>query len=64
MGGGGGGTGPRGGGSQQQRGSGGGFNLNWDGVWQVATQTSEIGWTAEFAIPFRTLRYPTGVLSS
>ena len=60
MGGGGGGTGPRGGGSQQQRGSGGGFNLNWDGVWQVATQTSEIGWTAEFAIPFRTLRYPTG----
>ncbi|GIS98082.1 MAG: hypothetical protein CM1200mP25_3190 [Acidobacteriota bacterium] len=24
-------------GSQQQRGSGGGFNLNWDGVWQVRT---------------------------
>ena len=47
-------------GSQQQRGSGGGFNLNWDGVWQVATAISEIGWTAEFGIPFRTLRYPAG----
>ena len=58
MGGGGGGGG--GGGSQQQRGSGGGFNLNWDGAWQVRSRISEIGWTAEFAIPFRTLRYPTG----
>ena len=43
---------------QQQRGSGGGFNLNWDGVWQVRAQVSEIGWSVEFAIPFRTLRYP------
>ena len=42
----------------QQGGSGGGFNLNWDGVWQVRTQTTADGWTAEFAIPFRTLRYP------
>ena len=50
------GAGPRRGG--QQRGSGGGFNLNWDGSWQVQVQVSEIGWTAEFAIPFRTLRYP------
>jgi len=47
-------------GSQQQRGSGGGFNLNWDGVWQVATRVTEVGWTAEFAIPFRTLRYASG----
>ena len=61
MGGGGGGAGGfrPGGGSQQQRGSGGGFNLNWDGAWQVSAKISEIGWTAEFAIPFRTLRYPT-----
>ena len=44
----------------QQRGSGGGFNLNWDGAWQVRASMSEIGWTAEFAIPFRTLRYPAG----
>ena len=48
----------------QQRGSGGGFNLNWDGVWQVRAQISEIGWTAEIAIPFRTLRYPSGDVQS
>ena len=40
------------------RGSGGGFNLNWDGAWQVTATVSEIGWSAEFAIPFRTIRYP------
>ena len=54
------GSGQLGGGGSQQRGSGGGFNLNWDGAWQVRAQISDIGWTAEFAIPFRTLRYPTG----
>ena len=47
-------------GSRQQRGSGGGFNLNWDGVWQVRTQTSDVGWSIEIAIPYRTLRYPSG----
>ena len=41
-------------------GAGGGFNLNWDGVWQVRTATSDIGWSAEFAIPFRTIRFPAG----
>ena len=56
----GGGGGVRRSGSQQQRGSGGGFNVNWDGVWQVDAEISEIGWTAEIAIPFRTLRYPSG----
>ena len=55
-----GGGGVRRSGSQQQRGSGGGFNVNWDGVWQVGAEISEIGWTAEIAIPFRTLRYPSG----
>ena len=35
-----------------------GFNLNWDGAWNVAAQVGEFGWSAEFAIPFRTLRYP------
>ena len=55
---GGGGGGRPGSGSSQQGGSGGGFNLNWDGVWQVQARISEIGWTAEIAIPFRTLRYP------
>jgi Domain of unknown function (DUF5916) len=49
-----------GGGQRQQSGSGSGFNINWDGAWDVRTQTNEHGWSAEFAIPFRTLRYPSG----
>ena len=48
----------------QRAGSGGGFNLNWDGVWQVATSVTDIGWTAEIAIPFRTLRYPSSDVQS
>ena len=60
----GGGGGGRPGQGRQQRGAGGGFNLNWDGSWQVSTRISEIGWTAEFAIPFRTLRYPPGVFQT
>lgn len=44
--------------SGQAGGSGGGFNINWDGTWQVASAIHEQGWSAEFAIPFRTLRYP------
>jgi len=51
----GGGGGPGG----QQGGSGGGFNLNWDGSWRVVTRVHDEGWTAEFEIPFRTLRYPS-----
>ena len=47
-------------GGGQQRGSGGGFNLNWDGVWEVEARVSDVGWAAELAIPFRTLRYPSG----
>ncbi len=56
--GGGGGGGGRPGNTRQQGGSGGGFNLNWDGAWQVVTAVTDIGWTAEIAIPFTTLRYP------
>jgi len=52
------------GGGGATRGGGGGFNLNWDGVWQVSTEISDLGWTAEFAIPFRTIRYPTGTLQT
>jgi hypothetical protein len=48
------------GGGMQGFGSGGGFNVNWDGAWQVRTKISDIGWTAEFAIPFKTLRFPAG----
>jgi hypothetical protein len=43
----------------QQGGSGGGFNLNWDAAWSVRTRVSDIGWSAEFAIPFRSIRYPS-----
>ena len=35
-------------------------NVDWRGIWSVAAQRTPEGWTAEFAIPFRTLRYPTG----
>ena len=38
-------------------GTGGGFNVNWDAAWQVSTQIGDFGWSAEFAIPFKTLRY-------
>jgi hypothetical protein len=43
--------------ARQQQGSGGGFNLNWDGSWEVATSTDGQGWYAEMRIPFTTLRY-------
>ena len=39
---------------------GGGFNKNWDGAWSVKAQISDIGWSAEFEIPFKTLRYSGG----
>jgi hypothetical protein len=45
----------------QQSGAGGGFNLNWDAAWEVRTLVSDRGWSAEFAIPFRTLRFPSGL---
>jgi len=43
---------------RQTGGSGGGFNINWDGSWAVRTEIHEQGWSAEFEIPFRTLRFP------
>ena len=48
------------GGRRQQTGSSGGFNLNWDGSWEVATSRNGEGWYAEFRIPFSTLRYRGG----
>ncbi|MES3033253.1 MAG: DUF5916 domain-containing protein [Gemmatimonadota bacterium] len=38
----------------------GGFNVNWDASWTVATRVDSLGWTAEFRIPFSTLRYQSG----
>ncbi len=52
------------GGGGFSRGSGGGFNLNWDSAWQVRTAISDVGWSAEFAIPFRTIRYPARALQA
>ncbi len=40
-----------------QGGSGGGFNLNWDASFVVRSRVGDFGWSAEFAIPLRTLRY-------
>jgi hypothetical protein len=34
-------------------------NVDWRGVWRVAAKRTADGWSAEFAIPFRTLRYPS-----
>jgi len=36
------------------------INVDWRAVWQVAATRNAEGWSAEFAIPFRTLRYPKG----
>ncbi|MFQ5982228.1 MAG: ThiF family adenylyltransferase, partial [Woeseiaceae bacterium] len=33
------------------------YDENWDGSWEVATIVGDFGWSAEFEIPFRTLRY-------
>ncbi|HEV2086210.1 MAG TPA: DUF5916 domain-containing protein, partial [Gemmatimonadales bacterium] len=32
-------------------------NENWNGIWDVAVTRDSVGWTAEFRIPFRTLRF-------
>ena len=45
-------------GQMQSAGSGSGFNINWDGAWTVRSKITVQGWSTEFAIPFRTLRYP------
>ncbi|MCP4657641.1 MAG: carbohydrate binding family 9 domain-containing protein [bacterium] len=34
------------------------INLAWDGIWDTATSRDAEGWSAEIAIPFRTLRFP------
>jgi len=38
----------------------GGFNLNWNASWSVQARISEIGWSAEMLIPFKSLRYGKG----
>ena len=46
--------------NRQQGGMIGGFNLNWDGSWEVKTQVGDYGWSAEFSIPFKTIRFNSG----
>lgn len=42
----------------------GGFNRNWDGTWIVSSRIGDYGWSAEFEIPFRTLRYGSADVQS
>ncbi len=35
-------------------------NDDWDGIWIVQTARTDEGWSAEFAIPFKTLSFPAG----
>ncbi len=37
---------------------GGDMDTNWDGVWDAETTRDPGGWTAEIAVPLRTLRFP------
>ncbi|MEX0360072.1 MAG: carbohydrate binding family 9 domain-containing protein, partial [Allomuricauda sp.] len=46
--------------NRQQGGVIGGTNINWDASWTVRTQIGDYGWSAEFAIPLRSLRFASG----
>ena len=48
---------PAGGKRDQQIANDGQANLEWKGVWDVRTNVNSEGWTAEFQIPFKTLRF-------
>jgi hypothetical protein len=37
-----------------------GNDSTWDGIWQAATHFTEWGWTAEVAIPFKSIRFASG----
>ena len=36
------------------------YNGDWNPIWSVSVRRSETGWTAEAAIPFKSLRYKAG----
>lgn len=40
--------------------SNGQSNLDWDAIWTVRTHRTADGWSAEFAIPFKSLTFPDG----
>ncbi|MFQ5584370.1 MAG: DUF5916 domain-containing protein, partial [Calditrichia bacterium] len=33
------------------------IDMNWDGIFEVAAKKTDVGWVAEFAIPYSTLRF-------
>jgi hypothetical protein len=35
------------------------LNADWDAIWDVRTRRTDQGWIAEFAIPFKSLSFPT-----
>ena len=35
-------------------------NMHWDTIWTVRTRRTSEGWSAEFAIPFKSLNFPSG----
>lgn len=37
------------------------YDSNWNGLWKVSTARSDSSWTAEFAIPWKTLRYTPNI---
>ena len=43
-----------------QQANGGNVNLNWDIKWRSAVKNYDDRWVAEFAIPFRSMRYNGG----
>ncbi len=51
-------------GEAARSGFGVGLNLNWDTSWSVATRKGAYGWSAEFRIPFSSLRYGGGEVQS
>ena len=52
------GTNPRGAQREGQvEGDGDSTNFDWDAIWYVKAKITEQGWQAEFAIPFKTLRF-------
>jgi len=40
------------------------MNENWNGIWEVAVSRDSAGWTAEFRIPLRTLRFRAGTTAA
>ena len=51
-------------GFRQQGGAIGGTNINWDSTWQVKSIVGDFGWSAEFEIPLKSIRFAEGIQKS